>query len=115
MDVDLVEKLSALLLIFSACLCDRARGGWPDDINFPYGKPKWVSIAQTIAKFSYGSILAMLLTENLWLIAVAGVTWKFGEQLAGDFGGAFRLVAGADDWLLPLESFPCVARTTGLT
>lgn len=91
-----------LLLILSAALCDRVRGGFPDDIDFHGGKPKWISIAQTAIKFSYGAILAALLTDQLWLIAMAGMTWKFGEQLAGDFGGSFRLIAGADDWWWPL-------------
>ena len=85
--------LKTLLLVSSAAFLDRVRGGFPDDRRFPLGKPAWISAGRHFAKFLYGMVLAALVTADWRLILAAGVTWKFGEQVAGDFSGTFRLVS----------------------
>lgn len=91
--------LKALLLICAAAFLDRVRGGFPDDRRFPLGKPGWISAGRHLGKFLYGMVLAAIVTANPYLILAAGVTWKFGEQLAGDFSGTFRMVSNqANPW-----------------
>lgn len=87
-------------------IADRVRGGFPDDKFFGSAiedeKPAWVDHVRHAIKFTYGMALVLPFTQTWWHILVAGVTWKFGEQIASDFGGTFRYVAGKDEWLLPL-------------
>lgn len=85
-----------------AAICDRMRGGFPDDRLFPDGKRWYVDIVRTVAKFAYGMALAAIVLDDWRLILAAGVLWKFGEQVAGDFGGTFRLIAGVPYWVSPL-------------
>jgi len=75
------------ILAAVAGLCDRMRGGFPDDRLFPGGKP-WY--------------MPGIVTSDWRLWLATGVAWKFGEQVAGDFGGTFRLVAGVPGWIFPL-------------
>ncbi|MGE0373001.1 MAG: hypothetical protein AB7Q01_14120 [Gammaproteobacteria bacterium] len=85
--------IGSIALVLAAAFFDRTRGGFPDDRRFPAGKPAWISAGRHLAKFLYGMALAALVTTDWRLILAAGVTWKFGEQLAGDFSGTFRLVS----------------------
>jgi len=88
-------------------IADRVRGGFPDDTLWldasgETDKPKWVDHVRHAVKFTYGAALVLPFTQTWWHLVVAGITWKFGEQIASDFGGTFRLIAGKDKWLYPL-------------
>lgn len=88
-------------------IADRVRGGFPDDTLWlaasgETDKPKWVDHVRHAIKFTYGMALVLPFTTVWWQVLVAGVTWKFGEQIAGDFGGTFRYIAGKDKWFTPL-------------
>lgn len=98
-------------------VADRVRGGFPDDnmfdkqlITYPglstggykLMKPAYVDHVRHAIKFTYGMALILPFTTVWWQVLVAGVTWKFGEQIAGDFGGTFRYIAGKDKWLREL-------------
>jgi hypothetical protein len=98
-------------------IADRVRGGFPDARLFdwvpdkPYTgglmgavnlKPAWVDHVRHAVKFTYGAALVLPFTQTWWHLVLAGITWKFGEQIASDFGGTFRLIAGKDKWLTPL-------------
>jgi len=91
-----------LALALLAGLCDRVRGGFPDDRLYPEGKPWYIARARDVLKFAYGAALAALITHDWRLIAASAALWKFGEQVAGDFGGTFRLIAGVPYWVSPL-------------
>ena len=91
-----------VVLALIAGVHDRVRGGFPDDRMFPKGKSWYIDALRDVCKFLYGMALAGILVSNIWLILAAGVLWKFGEQVAGDFGGTFRLVAGVPYWVSPL-------------
>lgn len=90
------------VLAAAAAFCDRVRGGFPDDRLFPAGKPWWVDRLRDVGKFAYGAALAGIITTDWRVIAATAVAWKFGEQVAGDFGGTFRLIAGVPHWIGPL-------------
>lgn len=98
-------------------VADRVRGGFPDDnmfdkqlITYPglstggykSTKPAYVDHVRHAIKFTYGMALVLPFTTVWWQVLVAGVTWKFGEQIAGDFGGTFRYIAGENKWFTPL-------------
>ncbi|MGE0289518.1 MAG: hypothetical protein AB7I42_26015 [Bradyrhizobium sp.] len=91
-------------LALAACagLCDRIRGGFPDDRLFPEGKPVYVDPLREVAKFYYGAALAAIVSSDWRVIVACAVLWKFGEQVASDFGGTFRLIAGVPYWVSPL-------------
>ena len=91
-----------LALAAAAGVFDRVRGGYPDDRLFPAGKPWWIDRLRDVGKFAYGAALAGIITTDWRVIATTAVAWKFGEQVAGDFGGTFRLVAGVPHWIGPL-------------
>jgi len=87
--------LKVLVVFLLSGLADRMRGGWPSSALWrPNPKPKWVNWLRETAKFSYGGLLALLVTTVWWQVLLCGVLWKFGEQLAGDFGGMFRIYRG---------------------
>jgi len=98
-------------------VADRVRGGFPDDNmfgkqlviwpglstgEFKSTKPAYVDHVRHAIKFTYGMALVLPFTTVWWQVLVAGVTWKFGEQIAGDFGGTFRYIAGENKWFNPL-------------
>lgn len=84
-------------------IADRVRGGFPDERMWKEKpKPRWVDYVRDAIKFTYGAALVLPFTHTWWHLVVAGITWKFGEQIASDFGGTFRLIAGKDKWLSPL-------------
>lgn len=91
-----------LALTALAGFCDRVRGGFPDDRLFQSGKPWYIDRLRDVGKFTYGAALAGIVTADWRVIAATAVLWKFGEQVAGDFGGTFRLIAGVPGWLGPL-------------
>lgn len=82
--------------------CDRVRGGFPDDTIVPVRWHDLKHIAREVVKFSYGAALIAPIATEWWQYLVASVTWKFGEQIAGDFGGTFRFISGLDQWVSPL-------------
>lgn len=65
-------------------------------------KPAYVDHVRHAIKFTYGMALVLPFTTVWWQVLLAGVTWKFGEQIAGDFGGTFRYIAGKTGWFKDL-------------
>ena len=90
-----------LLLPLFAGICDRVRGGFPDDTLFTDPNTRlWKNRAREAIKFSYGAVLIAALGFSWWAIALGGFTWKFGEQLAGNFGKQFAIYTDGPGWPL---------------
>jgi hypothetical protein len=80
-----------VILPFLSGLCDRIRGGFPSDEHFPDERRReWKNHCRHAVKFVYGMVVCMPFGLTWWQFLIAGITWKFGEQIAGNFGKTFR-------------------------
>ena len=83
----------ALLTILLAGVCDRIRGGFPPDDWFGESHTDLVlkNRLREAVKFTYGMVVCYPFGLPWWHLVLAGMTWKFGEQLAGNFGNMFKV------------------------
>jgi len=85
-------------------IADRVRGGFPDDKLFADATTrKFKNINREIVKFTHGAALAAGVgVTDIAQLVVAGVMWKFGEQIAGNFGETFKHLSFPNYSVMPI-------------